>query len=720
MNATRSSIRTRVLAFMLAGVPALTLAQVPVTLRLDAEDLARLESLSPEMTVQATLHKASTIAAKDAGEDWMFRRIEVYAEDAQLWVARSTGLEPAPRSPLVHYIGTRPGERIALSLMPDGKEGEGMLVTSEGTYRLDLTPLRRGLSLVGIPADAPLPDGSLPESDCLGGMHHPVSMGKTFALAGMTEGPSAQPKTATRRVTLALDTDNELLQLKFSDNTTAASNYLAALVAGMSAIYSLEPGAGGARLQLQIGHQILRPSTGGADPYPSTSETSASEQLNEFGAYWMARHGDVPRAFALMISGKHPSSYGAAGIAWLLTSGNYCEAKGTTWGGQTFGHYSVSRVFKFAGATAANDVPLVAHELGHTFGLDHTHCTSTSGSRPAAINTLDQCSNFEADVGCYGGPVSCPASSPGAPSGTLMSYCHVSSAGCGPNVQLFHPVHVTILNNRIASQPSSCVVPLESPNQPPSISAPASFTVTEDVASALSGISFADPDAGSGSLTATFSVPSGSLTTTGAAGVLVGGTAASRTLQGTLAALNSFLSSGHLRYTTAPNATANVNLTIQINDNGHSGSGGANTASVTRTIAVTAVNDAPTLSVPGFLPLFASGTAPVSGVVFNDVDAGSASVTVTLTAPAGVTLSSSTCGGVTASGSSVRTFNGTLANLNACFAAGHVRMSETGFVGPANLQIAISDNGHTGSGGAKSASANVPLRGGILFANGFE
>lgn len=258
------------------------------------------------------------------------------------------------------------------------------------------------------------------------------------------------------------------------------------------------------------------------------------------------------------------------------------------------------------------------------------------------------------------------------------------------------------------------------PNQPPSISAPASFTVTEDVASALNGISFADPDAGGGSLTATFSVPSGSLTTTGAAGVVVGGTAASRTLQGTLAALNSFLSSGHLRYTTAPNATANVNLTIQINDNGHSGSGGANTASVTRTIAVTAVNDAPTLSVPGFLPLFASGTAPVSGVVFNDVDAGSASVTVTLTAPAGVTLSSSTCGGVTASGSSVRTFNGTLANLNACFAAGHVRMSGTGFVGPANLQIAISDNGHTGSGGAKSASANVPLRGGILFANGFE
>lgn len=713
MNTTRHGVRARILALILVGLPAFALAQAPVALRLDADELARLKSLSPEATVQATLRDAGALAAKDAGKNWTFRRIEVYADDAQLWIARATGLEPAPRSPLIHYIGTRPGERIALSLMPDGKQGEGLLVSGEGAYRLDVATSRRGLSLVGTSTDAPLPDGSLPESDCLGGMHGPESLGKTLGLADATEDSSAHPKAATRRVTLALDTDNELLQLKFSDNTAAASNYLAALVTGMSAIYSLDPGAGGARLQLQIGHQILRPSTGGADPYPSTSDTPINDQLNEFGAYWMGNHGGISRAFSLMISGKHSNNYGAAGIAWVLSSGSYCAATGTNWGGQTAGHYSVSRVFKFAGATAANDVSLVAHELGHNFGLDHTHCTMSGG------NYLDQCFSGEGS-GCYSGPVSCPIGSPGAPKGTLMSYCHVSSASCGPNVQLFHPVHVTTLNSRIASQPPSCVVPLGSPNQPPTITAPASFTVTEDVASPLNGISFADPDAGSGSLTATFSVPSGSLTTTGAAGVVVGGTATSRTLQGTLAALNSFLSSGHLRYTTAPNATANVNLTIQINDNGHSGSGGANTASVTRTITVTPVNDAPTLSVPGFLPLFASGTAPVSGVVFNDVDAGSASVTVALTAPAGVTLSSSTCAGVTASGSSVRTFNDTLANLNACFAAGHVRMSGPGFVGPANLQIAISDNGHTGSGGAKSASANVPLRGGILFANGFE
>lgn len=259
------------------------------------------------------------------------------------------------------------------------------------------------------------------------------------------------------------------------------------------------------------------------------------------------------------------------------------------------------------------------------------------------------------------------------------------------------------------------------PNQPPTIIAPASFAVTEDVASSLNGISFADPDAGSGSLTATFSVPTGALTAFSAGGVTASGTATSRTLQGTLTALNTYLGNNHLKYTTALNATANVTLSIAINDNGHSGSGGAQSASVSRTITVNPVNDAPTLLAPAFLPVFTAGNAPVSGVVLADVDAGSGGMTVTLVAPSGITLSGASGDGVTASGSGgTRAFNGSLSALNSYFAAGTARMSGPGFTGPANLQITINDNGNTGSGGAKSASASVQLRGGILFANGFE
>src|SRR5690606_22440976 len=66
-------------------------------------------------------------------------------------------------------------------------------------------------------------------------------------------------------------------------------------------------------------------------------------------------------------------------------------------------------------------------------------------------------------------------------------------------------------------------------NDAPVVAVPATITVTEDIATALTGISFADVDAGSGNVTATFSVPSGSLSATSGAGVTVGGTASALT-----------------------------------------------------------------------------------------------------------------------------------------------------------------------------------------------
>ena len=38
-----------------------------------------------------------------------------------------------------------------------------------------------------------------------------------------------------------------------------------------------------------------------------------------------------------------------------------------------------------------------------------------------------------------------------------MSYCHVSSAGCGQNVQIFSPTHITVIRNRVAANTPSCL-----------------------------------------------------------------------------------------------------------------------------------------------------------------------------------------------------------------------------------------------------------------------
>lgn len=65
--------------------------------------------------------------------------------------------------------------------------------------------------------------------------------------------------------------------------------------------------------------------------------------------------------------------------------------------------------------------------------------------------------------------------------------------------------------------------------------------MTEDYAKALTGISFSDADAGSGTIAATFSVPSGTLSASSGGGVAVDGTASALTLTGTLSDINTFI-----------------------------------------------------------------------------------------------------------------------------------------------------------------------------------
>lgn len=240
-------------------------------------------------------------------------------------------------------------------------------------------------------------------------------------------------------------------------------------------------------------------------------------------------------------------------------------------------------------------------------------------------------------------------------------------------------------------------------NDAPLITAPPSIAVSEDVSSALTSISFADPDAGSNTVTATFSVPSGTLSATSSGSVTVGGTSSALTLSGSLADLNAFIAAGQLSFQTAANATANVALSISIND-------GALTDSRNVTLNVTAVNDAPLNSLPAAQSVdqdaslvFSSGNGNLISI--SDVDAGAGILRVTLSASNGRLSLAGTSGLAFTAGSgsndAIMTFEGTLIDINN--ALNGLSFSPTaGYYGAASLQISTSDLGLSGAGGAQS------------------
>src|SRR5205085_7962787 len=137
----------------------------------------------------------------------------------------------------------------------------------------------------------------------------------------------------------------------------------------------------------------------------------------------------------------------------------------------------------------------------------------------------------------------------------------------------------------------------------------------------------------------------------------------------------------------------------------------------TRTVAISAVNDAPTNTVPAAQSTnedtgktFSSGNA--NAISISDIDAGVASVQVTLTGTNGsITLSGTT--GLTFSAGdgtsdATMTFTGTVAAINTAI-DGLVFAPTGDFNGAASIQIVTNDQGNTGSGGSQSDTDSVSI-----------
>ena len=474
----------------------------------DGELLAFDARLAPALASLAVGERIAIDAwpvAPGLARTMVLTRTDVYAPDARIVAIGSKGEVEVARSGWIFLLGRDPSgsARTAVALDPDTGALRGLVVSERGLLELRPPDVWTGGRHRLAAPETRDPDGMPLDWEC-GEEKLPLTASATNTLPA-TSREALAGRTAlaafSKYAVVAIDTDNEFMGSKFSDNTANAVNYIANLFNLMNLIYERD-----VQLHLLQGYTILRLSST-PDPYVQNVNGNANvSELSEFSSYWSGHYGGVKRTLAALLSGKQPSTNSASGIAWLSV---LCS---------TGSGYSFSKVFRFAQDTSANDVLITAHEIGHNFGSPHTHCYS-----PPA----DSCYNGEASSGCYAGAQSCPGVvvyNGYTSNGTLMSYCHL--LGCpGGATLVFHPRTLTEwFNSRIAAAnagPSACIFNGSVAPSGPSVTSilPASgstsggTSVTINGAGFVSGATVAFVDlTGSVSLTTVAFVNSGQLT----------------------------------------------------------------------------------------------------------------------------------------------------------------------------------------------------------------
>lgn len=264
-------------------------------------------------------------------------------------------------------------------------------------------------------------------------------------------------------------------------------------------------------------------------------------------------------------------------------------------------------------------------------------------------------------------------------------------------------------------------------NDRPAITAPASINVTEDVLSVLKGFSFSDIDAGGSLVDVTLSTGSGTISAMPMAGITITPVSANEVkLTGTLTALNNYITGDNVGYTTALHNTANVTLTITINDGGFTGddpgtSGTPTTeeTSTTVTLIVAAVNDAPSINSPASYAVTEKIAKTIDGITLIDVDDGTSNTAQAVLTVSFGTLHANTGAGVTVTGSGTGTLTltGLRSDINAFITAGNIQYNVANTqTTDATLNLSFNDAGDSGSGGPLVAlSPAIPIN--VTFVN---
>ncbi|CAM2007392.1 M12 family metallo-peptidase [Acanthopleuribacter pedis] len=341
------------------------------------------------------IHEAWTIQGlhlpgHKAAVDLQLERFLVFRPDSEIVVHGRDGdtLLQAPQH--AYFRGSiigKPNARVFLTIDENGDK-RGLITDGGVTWQFGEEAAGKNLTALARTSHQP----SAPRAyQCGAAKEHgpavPPSWHRPLAPAPLPKELLGDTYTAT----LAIESDFEFYHQ--AGGADQALDYLGDLIGAVSVIYTRELST-----QLSIGHVSLW-----SDQFDPWHATDPVAQIEEFGDYWNQEHRGTPRTLATFLSGRRLGG----GYAWLDA---LCDPRRG---------YSVSTnlsgAFNTDNPFTTWDLTIVAHEIGHNFGAEHTHCMS-----PA----VDQCSDE-----CVPQRRSLPCGDAGGGCGTIMSYCHLISGG---------------------------------------------------------------------------------------------------------------------------------------------------------------------------------------------------------------------------------------------------------------------------------------------------
>lgn len=329
------------------------------------------------------------------------QRHRVITEATTIRAVTDQGIITVAPPQSVHLAGIvkgHPESFVTMSVVRGHAVGTiSMVKGAEPTYHLSpLTAVRPAPIAVVLHSDLQKPEPWWCSTDDLPEIH---------------DGPTRKRTETTQagskyRIDIALECDYNYY-LDHGSNLANATDYAEAVIAAASALYDRDVDA-----VLNISDLTIFTTT---DPYPGTTTATLLTQLRN---YWLANHGTVARSTVHLFSGIN----NIGGIAYL---NGLCNNYG-------FGVSGLDNNYTYPRTTYAWDTEVTAHELGHNVGSRHTHSCTWN---PA----LDSCYTAE-DGNCFTQTV--------ARTGTIMSYCHLTTGGISLQ---FHPTVQLLMEDKLAN-----------------------------------------------------------------------------------------------------------------------------------------------------------------------------------------------------------------------------------------------------------------------------